>query len=47
MEGEVKRREKRERKEGEKAVLGAFRGPWYRSEPIRKLELNVGLQKGP
>lgn len=47
MEGEVERREKREGKEGERAVLGTFTGTWYRSEPNRKLELNVGLQKGP
>lgn len=47
MEGEVERRQKREGKEGKKAVLGAFRGTWYHSEPNRKLELNVGLQKGP
>lgn len=47
MEGEVERREKREGKEGERTVLGAFMGTWYCSEPKPKLELNVELQKGP
>lgn len=32
IEGEVERR-RREGKEGERSVLGAFTGTWYRSEP--------------